>query len=217
MDTFDKVPFIPYGMYHKEKSKKYASNPKHRHNWDYHGSEDYYTDLDGVRFSFSHYSTRNDKNSFERQFKVYKADVEQQNEKLDRLAKTPKGVQHQTSVNYNWEYFKHHVNENLESDHGKAIYAQRKIDGETIFDRLKGGFGMRRTHVRGKQAVHTDIGMMLMSMNLTKLALEARRKAEAFQHKSVKNKNHDETITFMIISSRFLFLELVISQPHYFF
>lgn len=83
MDTFDKVPLIPYGMYHKEKSKKYASNPKHRHNWDYHGSEDYYTDLDGVRFSFSHYSTRNDKNSFERQFKVYKADVEQQNEKLD--------------------------------------------------------------------------------------------------------------------------------------
>ncbi len=76
---------------------------------------------------------------------------------------------------------------------------------------------MRRTRVRGKQAVHTDIGMMLMSMNLTKLALEARREAEAFQHKSVKNKNRDETITFMIISSRFLFLELVISQPHYFF
>ncbi|RXE90409.1 hypothetical protein EG871_09195 [Enterococcus faecium] len=59
--------------------------------------------------------------------------------------------------------------------------------------------------------------MMLMSLNLTKLALAARRKVEAFQHKSVKNKNRDEIITFMIISSRFLFLELVISQPHYFF
>lgn len=174
VDTFDKVPLIPY-------------------------------------------STQNDKNSFERQFNVYKADVEQQNEKLDWLAKTPKGVQRQTSVNYNWEYFKHHVKENLESDHGKAIYAQRKIDVETIFDRLKGGIGMRRTHVRGNQAVHTDIGMMLMSMNLTKLALEARRKVEAFQHKSVKNKNRDETITFMIISSRFLFLELVISQQLFHF
>ena len=71
---------------------------------------------------------------------------------------------------------------------------------------------MRRTHVRGKQAVHTDIGMMLMSMNLTKLALEARRKVEAFQHKSVKNKNRDETITFMIISSRFLFLRHMKSE-----
>ncbi|MBK4841270.1 hypothetical protein CU007_2590 [Enterococcus faecium] len=40
---------------------------------------------------------------------------------------------------------------------------------------------------------------------------------EAFQHKSVKNKNRDETITFMIISSRFLFLELVISQQLFHF
>ena len=62
---------------------------------------------------------------------------------------------------------------------------------------------MRRTHVRGKQAVHTDIGMMLMSMNLTKLSLEARRKAEAFQHKSAKNKKRDEAITFMIINRVF--------------
>ena len=37
--------------------------------------EDSYTDLDGVHFSFSHYSTRNDKNGFQRQFKVYKADT----------------------------------------------------------------------------------------------------------------------------------------------
>ncbi|TKK94962.1 hypothetical protein DVV98_15000 [Enterococcus faecium] len=40
---------------------------------------------------------------------------------------------------------------------------------------------------------------MLMSMNLTKLSLEARRKAEAFQHKAAKNKKRDEAITFMII------------------
>lgn len=38
-----------------------------------------------------------------------------------------------------------------------------------------------------------------MSMNLTKLSLEARRKAEAFQHKAAKNKKRDEEITFMII------------------
>lgn len=37
-----------------------------------------------------------------------------------------------------------------------------------------------------------------MSMNLTKLSLEARRKAEAFQHKAAVIKR-DEAITFMII------------------
>lgn len=53
---------------------------------------------------------------------------------------------------------------------------------------MKGVFGMRRVHVRGKQAVHNDIGIMLTSMNLTKLVIEARRKAKAFQNKSIKNK-----------------------------
>ena len=217
MDTFQKVPLIPYGMYQKENSKAYRSNPKHRANWDYDEIEDAYTDLDDVRFSFSHYSTQNDKNGFRRQFKVYKADVEQLDETRKQLAKTPKGAQRQTAVNYNWEYFKQHAKENLESDRGKAIYAQRKVDVETVFGRMKGVFGMRRTHVRGKQAVHNDIGIMLMSMNLTKLALEARRKADAFYKKSVKNKNRNETIRILIISLRFFYLRLVFSQPHSFF
>jgi len=197
IDEFDKVPMIPYGMYYKEKSKAYKNNPKHRDNWTYNETEDSYTDLDGVHFSFSHYSTRKDKNDYQRQFKVYKADTEQLNDELNQLAKTPKGSQRQTSVNNNWEYFKHKTKENLESEPGREIYAQRKIDVETIFGRMKGVFGMRRVHVRGKEAVHNDIGIMLMSMNLTKLALEARRKAEAFQASSHSNKNRNEIVRKM--------------------
>jgi len=34
------------------------------------------------------------------------------------------------------------LNNSLESDYGKALYAQCKIDVETIFDRWKGAFGM---------------------------------------------------------------------------
>ena len=116
------------------------------------------------------------------------------------------GRQLQTAVNLNWEYFKHQVKENLESTPGKEIYAQRKIDIETVFGRMKCVFGMRRTHVRGKQSVYNDIGMMLMSMNLTKLALEARRRAEAFRNHFSKSKkcteviqNMDNFIAFFII------------------
>ncbi|WP_062532949.1 hypothetical protein, partial [Jeotgalibaca dankookensis] len=72
---------------------------------------------------------------------------------------------------------------------------------------------MRRTHVRGKQAVHNDIGIMLMSMNLTKLALEARRKVGIFYKKAVKNKNRNETIKILILSLRFFYWRLVFSQP----
>ena len=155
IDHFEKKPLIPYGMYRAEQKKKYKYNPEHRANWDYDEIEDTYTDKDGVRFSFSHYSTRNDKYGFQRQFKVYTADKEQADPLLDKMAKTPKGKQRQTSVNYNWEYFKQHAKENLESETGKRIYAQRKINVETVFGRMKGRFGMRRVHVRGKKPCTT--------------------------------------------------------------
>lgn len=45
-----------------------------------------------------------------------------------------------------------------------------KIDVEPVFVRLKCVFGVRRGHVRGGQAVQTEIGCLFMSMNLTKLA-----------------------------------------------
>ena len=204
IDDFEKVPLIPYGMYHKEQSKKYRNQSKHRENWHYHAAEDSYTDLDGVHFSFSYYRTRKDKKGFQRQFKVYQADTEQMDERLNELAKTPTGRQRQTAVNLNWEYFKHQAKENLESTPGKEIYAQRKIDIETVFGRMKGVFGMRRTHVRGKQSVYNDIGMMLMSMNLTKLALKARRRAEALRNHFSKSKKCTEGIQIWITSMHFL-------------
>ena len=58
----------------------------------------------------------------------------------------------------------------MNSEEGSRIYAKRKIDVEPVFGRLKSVFGVRRVHVRGRQAVQTEIGSLFMSMNLTKLA-----------------------------------------------
>lgn len=203
IDDYEKVPLIPYGMYNAEQKKKYKQDPKRRDNWSYDETEDAYTDLDGVRFSFTHYSTRVDKQGYARQFKVYTADKEQMDDGLNVLAKTPKGNQRQTSVNYNWEYFKHQAKAHLESDEGRRIYAQRKIDVETVFGRMKGVFGMRRVHVRGNRAVHNDIGFMLMSMNLTKLILELRRKgghpSTSSEKRQKNNEDHLEPTVFIVL------------------
>ena len=42
-------------------------------------------------------------------------------------------------------------------------------------------FGVRRVHVRGKQAVATEIGFIFMSMNLTKLAKNLASKTSTIQ------------------------------------
>ena len=44
----------------------------------------------------------------------------------------------------------------------------RKYDVEPVFGHLKNVFGMRRTHLRGKKKVETDVGIALMMMNLSK-------------------------------------------------
>ena len=50
----------------------------------------------------------------------------------------------------------------------------------------------RANHARGKRAVHNDIGIMLMNMNIIKLAIEARRNL-GFQNNSI-SKKRNETI-----------------------
>ena len=169
LEHYEKTPLIPYTMYEKEQTKKFKNDPSNRQNWDYNEEEDYYIDHLGVKFSFKYYSTRNDKNGFTRQLKVYEADSIQETEALDVLAKTPAGQLRQIRVNQVWESYKETVKEALHSDRGRSIYAQRKIEVEPVFGQMKRNFGMRRTHVRGKNAVHNDIGLLFLGMNLQRL------------------------------------------------
>ena len=51
-------------------------------------------------------------------------------------------------------------------------------------------FGVRRVHVRGQKVVETEIGFLLMSMNLTKLAKKLVHDSRN------KNKNTDSSAGF---------------------
>jgi transposase len=170
IDELEKTPLIPYGMYQKELTKKYKNSPTNPSNWDYLAETDQFIKPDGVIYSFKNYSRRTDKYGFKRDFKIYEADNIQDTAELEELAKTESGRQKQIHYNPTWNYFKELIKEELHSEEGSRIYAKRKIDVEPVFGRLKSVFGVRRVHVRGNQAVQTEVGFLFMSMNLTKLA-----------------------------------------------
>ncbi|MEY8442650.1 transposase, partial [Lactobacillaceae bacterium 24-114] len=113
----------------------------------------------GVRFSFYRYSKRTDKYGFKRDLKLYRADKHQLSEELDQLAKTPSKRQRYIQINPTWNYYKAKLKETLSSNEGKAIYRRRKFDVEPVFGRMKRDFGVRRTHLRGQQAVENDVGL----------------------------------------------------------
>lgn len=170
IDELEKTPLIPYSMYQKEMTKKYQNSPNTPNNWTYLEETDQFIKPDGVVYSFKKYSRRTDKYGFERDFKIYEADKVQDTPELEQLAKTEKGHQKQILYNPTWAYFKELIKAELHSEEGSRLYAKRKIDVEPVFGRLKSIFGVRRVHVRGHQAVQTEVGFLFMSMNLTKLA-----------------------------------------------
>lgn len=165
----DQKYFIPYTMYEKEQSRKYKNDPSKLSNWYYNEKDDYYIDHLGVRFNFKYYSQRKDRSTGQvRDFKVYEADEFQLTPELEQLAKTASGRQRQVRYNPNWQYLKEKAKEVLQSEEGKHIYGMRKYDVEPVFGHLKNVFGMRRTHLRGKKKVETDIGIVFMMMNISK-------------------------------------------------
>ena len=156
-------------MYEKEKTRKYRSDPTRLANWFYDEKDDYYLDQNGVRFNFKYYSRRKDRSTDQvRDFKVYEADEFQLTPELERLAKTKSGRQRQVRYNPNWQYLKEKAKEVLQSPEGRHIYSMRKYDVEPIFGHLKNIFGIRRTHLRGKKKVETDVGIAFIMMNLSK-------------------------------------------------
>ena len=73
--------------------------------------------------------------------------------------------QRQVQYNPSWQYFKFKAKVTLQSKTDKRC---RKIDVEPVFGQMKSVFGMRRTHSLGKKKGETDVGLMLMMMNLSK-------------------------------------------------
>jgi hypothetical protein len=59
----------------------------------------------------------------------------------------------------------------LVSEKGKALRAQRSIDVETVFGRIKQDWGFRRFLLRGLEKVKIEWGLICIAHNLTKLAL----------------------------------------------
>nr|WP_290626429.1 IS1182 family transposase [Lactobacillus sp.] len=196
----DKKYFIPYTLYEKEQTRKYKNDPKKLSNWYYNEKDDYYIDWQGVRFNFKGYRKRKNRiTGLVSDLKIYEADEFQLTEEQTRLAKTKSGRQRQVQYNPSWQYFKEKAKETLRSEEGKHIYGMRKTDVEPIFGHMKSIFGMRRTHLRGKKKVETDVGLMFMMMNLSKYWNRRVLKGTILTKRRHKNRARFLKIEFLLL------------------
>ena len=76
--------------------------------------------------------------------------------------------------NYNWEYFKAQINKKLSEPKTKNIYSQRKIDVEPVFGWMKACLHFTRYHVLGMEKVKKETGILILALNMRKLAAMKR-------------------------------------------
>ncbi|WP_232842699.1 IS1182 family transposase, partial [Lactobacillus sp. HBUAS51381] len=186
-DELDEHTFlVPYGTMLKENSRKWRSDDRKVMNWDYHEKDDYFIDPHEVRFNFNRYSERTDKYGFTRQFKEYVAEKYDENHQLIPAALTPKGNLRRISVNEAWEYFKAKERKLLSAPETGSIYAQRKIDVEPIFGKMKASLHFNRFSVRGLDKVKNEAGIVVIALNILKLTAVGRLRRQKEHIKNTK-------------------------------
>ena len=215
IDTFEKVPLIPYGTMEKEKKKKFKNDKTNRINWNYNEKYDYYTDHNGVVFSFKTIAARKNTSGYMRDVRVYEADSWQKTEKLIELSKTPKGSQRRIEVNLTWEYYKEYVKRELLEK--QDIYRRRKIEVESVFGHLKANLGMPKFTVRGKKNASNQVGLALFALNMKKYRRDLERRYLTFsvlrQIKKIYYKNKVEISKIEIYSPCFILEASFVPAP----
>jgi transposase len=74
-------------------------------------------------------------------------------------------------VSFQLREFRRQARENLTSEQGQQLRAQRSVEVETVFGHLKHNLGFRRFHLRGLDKVTTEWTLLCIAHNMQKLAV----------------------------------------------
>ncbi len=176
IDDFNRIPLITYGMFLKDKTKKFKGDIFNTQNWPYDEINDEFICPNHKRIGFKRYAYRNDRYGFKRDFKLYECDdcsyCPLRNQCMKLNSKRNKKIMR----NYNWEYFKAQINQKLSKPETQKIYKQRKVDVEPVFGFMKAILGFTRMSVRGLNKVKRELGFVLMALNIRKLVVRSATK-----------------------------------------
>lgn len=79
-------------------------------------------------------------------------------------------------ISFRLQRFRAQARDNLQSPQGKALRARRSVEVETVFGHSKHNMGLRRFMLRGKEKVHTELGLHCIAHNLKKLSSKEQAK-----------------------------------------
>lgn len=170
LENRNREALITFGMYDKEKSRKYRNNPFQPRNWEYDEEKDCYICPNGRMLTFRSISQKSDQQGFIRTFKRYECDGCTGCPYREQCTSAKEGHNRTIQINERFEQQKEYVRTKLSEEDAGKIYRDRKMDVEPVFGSLKANLCFTRFTVRGTDNVRNEIGIALMAVNMRKLA-----------------------------------------------
>lgn len=162
--------YVKYNLFHWEKKKKNKENPYLTENLLYDAETDSFICRNNRQLI--HIGTRKyvTEAGYETKRDYYRCEDCSLCPYASECKKTekPKTIQFSHRLNE----LKKKANENLCSEKGKELRSQRVVEVEQTFGRIKGCWSFRRFHLRGKDKVKIEWGLLAIAHNITKMALE---------------------------------------------
>lgn len=159
---------MKFPLYHKEQSRNYRNNPFLKENFGYDEPTDTYICPDNRRLRFKRLQQEKNKNGYlsnSRHYECENCEACPLSLACRKSQTTPRTI----SVNTNLDRHKQQARDNLGSEKGQALRRKRGQEVESCFGDLKMNLGFRRFHLRGKEKVKVEFGVLVIAHNLRKI------------------------------------------------
>jgi transposase len=170
--------YMKFNTFHSEEKDKFKNNPFLKENFKYDSQNDLYICPNNRELKFIGIRIRKYKSTgYESKQKEYKCESCKGCPYIDECCKSDKGENRSLSFSEKLEKHKEQARKNLKSEKGIKLRKQRGYEIESCFGDMKHNMGFRRTHLRGKEKVFTEIVIVAIAHNLRKINIKREQKA----------------------------------------
>ncbi|MBQ5907757.1 MAG: transposase [Treponema sp.] len=158
---------VKYTTYEKEIKRSFRKKTFNTENWKYDAEQKEYTCPCGNPVPYRKTVTKKNKSGYLQTYEVYQCENCEGCPFRELCTKSEYGRVIQR--NGHWLEQKAKVKELLSSEEYKTLMKKRSTECETVFGQTKGNLGFRRFHLRGKEKVGTEWGLLMLGYDFKQL------------------------------------------------
>jgi transposase len=171
LEEQESTAYLKYTGYYNEQTRKHKENRFHRDNFPYDQTTDSFTCPNGQKLIHKSKTEEVKPGGYEKITHLYES-IDCNGCSYAKDCKKSDQQHRQFSINPSWDKFKQQARERLSTEKGLALRKQRSVDVESSFGDIKHNQGYNRFRLRGLKKVNIEWGLIAISHNLRKVAIQ---------------------------------------------